>query len=506
MFSKLQKYIGTLNLAHFKQVSHIGLIAGPLVAMIILALGAPSEMQSDDGSISGAWVTLSLLVLMAIWWVTEAIPIPVTALLPLVILPLFGVATIAEAAQPYMHPIVVLLMGGFIFAKAIEQWRLHERIALYVVSKTGGRPARLIGGFMLASALLSMWISNTATAIMMMPIALSVAVAIEARDHQQKHFTVALLLGIAYSCSIGGLGTPIGTPTNLIIIGYLDDQANREISFSEWMMIGIPLVVLLLPLAWFALTKWIFHIPNQPNADAQRNVNNQLATLGPMKTPERRTLMLFCLIAAMWAFRRPLSEWQIGPFTPFSELTDHVTAIIAVLLCFILPAGQKEQPGRKLLDWDIAERIPWGVLLLFGGGMSLAYAITNSGLSSYLGQSLSVLADVHIFILICIITALVLGLTEITSNIATASAIMPIVGAMAIETGIPVEVIAVPVALAAGCAFMLPMATGPNAVVFATGQVTLPQMAKIGLRVNILAVIIISILSFTITPLVFPQS
>lgn len=491
----------------FKHVSHIGLIVGPIVAITILLLGAPIELQSDDGSLSAAWVTFALLILMAIWWVTEAIPIPVTALLPLVILPMFDVSSIAKAAQPYMHPIVVLLMGGFIFAKAIEQWRLHERMALVVVSKTGGRPAYLIGGFMLASALLSMWISNTATAIMMMPIALSVAAAIEASEQNQHpkkpYFTIALLLAIAYSCSIGGLGTPIGTPTNLIIIGYLDSQANKSISFAQWMMIGIPLVVVLLPLSWLALTKWIFTISNVPNADAQNNVNDRLATLGPMTTPERRTLMVFCLIAAMWAFRRPLSELQIGAHTPLAGLTDHVTAIIAVILCFVLPAGQKEQPGRKLLDWDIAERIPWGVLLLFGGGMSLAYAISGSGLSAYLGQSIAGLANFHIFILIVIVSVMVLALTEITSNVATASAIMPVVGAMAMETGIPVEVIAVPVALAAGCAFMLPMATGPNAVVFATGKVTLPQMARIGFRINIIAVVIISLLSFFLTPLVF---
>lgn len=491
----------------FKQVSHIGLLAGPLLAVLILLIGPPSELQSSSGGLSTPWVTLALLVLMATWWITEAIPIPVTALLPLVILPLFNVASIAKAAQPYMHPIVVLLMGGFIFAKAIEQWRLHERMALYVISKTRGRPARLIGGFMLASGVLSMWISNTATAIMMMPIALSVAAAIEASKPENEapkpYFTIALLLAIAYSCSIGGLGTPIGTPTNLIIIGYLDEHANKNISFAQWMMMGIPMVVIMLPLAWFALTKWIFTIDNTPNESAHNDVNNRLAALGTMTIPERRTLMLFCLIAFMWAFRRPLSELQIAGVTPLAGLTDHVTAIIAVLLCFVLPAGLKNEPRRKLLDWDIAQRIPWGVILLFGGGMSLAYAITSSGLSGYLGQSIAGLAKFHIFILIVIVAVLVLALTEVTSNVATASAIMPVVGAMAIETGIPVEVIAVPVALAAGCAFMLPMATGPNAVVFATGQVTLPQMARIGLWINIIAVVIISLLSFFLTPLVF---
>ena len=493
----------------FKQVSYIGLFAGPLLAIFILLIGPPSNSQLTlaDGGLSPAWVTLALLVLMATWWITEAIPIPVTALLPLVVLPLFDVASISKAAQPYMHPIVVLLMGGFIFAKVIEQWRLHERMALFIVSKTGGRPARLIGGFMLASALLSMWISNTATSIMMMPIALSVAAAIQSSEAEEEskhqYFTIALLLAIAYSCSIGGLGTPIGTPTNLIVIGYLDEQVNKSISFGQWMMLGIPLVIMLLPLTWLALTKWIFRIDNTPNKRAHQSVNERLAKLGAMKTPEKRTLMLFCLIASMWAFGRPLSELEIAGYTPLAGLTDHVTAIIAVILCFVLPAGVKQNPHQKLLEWDVAQTIPWGVVLLFGGGMSLAYAISNSGLSAYLGHSIAGLASLHVLILIVTVTLLVLALTEITSNVATASAIMPVVGAMAMETGIPVEVIAVPVALAAGCAFMLPMATGPNAVVFATSRVSLPEMARIGFRINIIAVFVISLLSYYLTPLVF---
>lgn len=487
----------------FAQVAQIGLFAGPLVAIVLLVIGAPSDLQAPGELINEAWVTLALLVLMAIWWITEAIPIPVTALLPLVILPMFGVTTIMETASAYMHPVVVLLMGGFIFAKAIEQWDLHKRIALYVVGKTGGRPTYLIGGFMLASALLSMWISNTATAILMVPIALSVATTIENKDRKQNVFTIALLLGIAYSCSIGGLATPIGTPTNLIVIGYLNENTDLNISFADWMMIGIPLVVILLPLTWITLTKFLFTISNNYNAEAHNTVKKHLAELGPMAKPQLRVFVLFGLIASMWAFKRPLTELQIGPFTPLSELTDHITAIIAVILCFILPAGQKENPKRKLLDWSVAERIPWGVLLLFGGGMSLAYAITSSGLSAYLGDTLSVLADYHIFIVICIVTALVLGLTEVTSNIATASAIMPVVGAMAIETGIPVAIIAVPVALAAGCAFMLPMATGPNAVVFATGEMRISQMAMVGLRLNMIAIVIISLLSYLLTPFVF---
>jgi len=489
-------------------MSSIGLIAGPLIALAILFIGAPSDMSSDANRLPDAWITLALLSLMAIWWVTEAVPIPVTSLLPLILLPLFGVSTMATVAAPYMHPIVVLLMGGFIFAKAIENWGLHERIALHVVKRSGGSLVGLIGGVMLAAALLSMWISNSATSIMMMPIALSVAAAVNLdNENRGRNFTLALLLGIAYACSIGGLGTPIGTPTNLIVMGYLNEQNNNEISFSNWMMIGIPMVLILLPLAWVMLTKWVFKIPATGSKVARDKVASRLDELGAMTLPEWRTLMLFSVTAAMWMFRRPLNaleiSWGGDIYTPLSGLTDHMTAIIAVLMCFIIPAGGHGKNGEKLLNWTIAEQIPWGVLLLFGGGMSLAQAISSSGLSAYLGNSLSMFASYPIPVLILLIAAAVLALTEVTSNIATASALMPVIGAMAIETGIPLEMMAAPLALAASCAFMLPMATGPNAVVFATGQVPLTTMAKTGFRLNLIAVVIILFVSYSFAPIAF---
>lgn len=492
--------------SHFKQrlnVSHIGLIAGPIITGLLLLIGAPAELQVEGHAFAPAWVTLCLLILMAIWWITEALPIPVTALLPLVVLPLFGVASISQAAQPYMHPIVVLLMGGFIFAKAIEHWRLHERIALNIVNNTSGTPAKIIGGFMLASALLSMWISNTATSIMMMPIALSVATALIATSSKEgSNFTIALLLGIAYACSIGGLATPIGSPTNLIVIGYLSEYHNMNISFAQWLLIGGPVVILLLPLTWYALTRWIFKIPSQLPSQAGDGVKERLKTLGTITKPEKRIIAVFVVIASLWAFKNLFVSIEIGGFRPFSGLSDHVTAIIAVLLCFILPSGNKEDKNERLLTWKAAESIPWGVVLLFGGGMSLAFAITETGLSRFLGESLSGIGGYHTIIIILITALMVLMLTEVTSNIATASAVMPIIGAMAIEIGLPIETLAIPVALAAGCAFMLPMATGPNAVVFATGQMTLVKMAKVGFFINIIALVIITLFAFYIGPFV----
>ena len=491
------------------QISNIGLIAGPLVALTILLIGAPSDMIAESSSrLPDAWITLSLLSLMAIWWVTEAVPIPVTSLLPVIVLPLFGVSNINTVTAPYMHPIVVLLMGGFIFAKAIESWGLHERIALHVVKRAGGSLVGLIGGFMLAAALLSMWISNSATSIMMLPIALSVAAAVnQGSDIKNHHFTYALLLGIAYACSIGGLGTPIGTPTNLIVMGYLNENGGGEVSFSSWMMIGIPLVLILLPLAWLTLTKWAFKIPATGGNQARAKVTKRLDELKHMTTPEKRTLILFIVIATMWIFRRPLNSfefsWAGASYMPLSGLTDHITAIFAVLLCFIVPAGGKNNRGQKLLNWKMAEQIPWGVLLLFGGGMSLAQAISSSGLSGYLGSGLSMFASYPIPVLIFLIAAIVLALTEVTSNVATASALMPVIGAMALETGLPLEMLAAPLALAASCAFMLPMATGPNAVVFATGHINIKTMAKTGFRLNIIAVLIILAVSYYFAPFAF---
>ncbi len=488
------------------RLSFIGLIVGPVIAISLLLMGAPEAIVSEQGQLPAAWITLALLVLMAIWWVTEAVPIPVTSLLPLLVLPLFGVSPIAKVAAPYMHPIVVLLLGGFIFAKAIESWNLHERIALHVVKRAGGSPMGLIGGFMLAAALLSMWISNSATSIMMMPIALSVAAAVQIGEGKDsRSFMLALLLGIAYACSIGGLGTPIGTPTNLIVMGYLSEQSGAQIGFSDWMMIGIPAVVLLLPLAWILLTKWVFRLPQIQANKAREQVVNRLEQLGKISTPERRTLMVFIVIAALWMFRRTLNSWEFtiagSSYTPLAGLTDHMTAIFAVLLCFIVPAGGKQNKNKKLLDWKSAEEIPWGVLLLFGGGMSLAQAISSTGLSAYIGSALSVFASYPLPVLLFLIAAAVLALTEITSNVATASALMPVLGAIAIETGLPIEMMAAPLALAASCAFMLPMATGPNAVVFATGQVSLTTMAKTGLRLNLIAVFVVVLISYYLAPI-----
>ncbi|MEM7768360.1 MAG: DASS family sodium-coupled anion symporter [Pseudomonadota bacterium] len=484
----------------------IGLWLGPLLAIVIQLLPMPNLLVETVGGTDQArqaWIVLSLVCLMAVWWISEAVPIPVTSLLPLIILPFFGVVGMKATAAEYMHPIVVLLMGGFIVAKAIERWNLHARIALNIVARVGERPSMLVAGFMAASALLSMWISNTATSIMMMPIAISVAAAILGRDRLDAPFTYALLLGIAYACSIGGLGTPVGTPTNLVIIGYLNESAGFDISFAQWMMLGVPAMLIMVPIAWFVLTRVAFRLQARAGGEGQAVIREELAALGRIRTPEVRTLMVFGVIAFLWVFRQPLGDLQVGGIHPMGGLTDHLIAIFGVVLCFLVPAGSDEDPDARLLDWPTAESIPWGVLLLFGGGMSLAAAITSTGLGNWIGAEMAGLAALPVIIIMVALTTFVIFATEVTSNVATAAALMPVLGAVAITTGLPVELLAAPLALAASCAFMLPMATGPNAVVFATGHVSLPTMARAGFLLNVLGIFVISSLAYSLAGRVF---
>ena len=485
----------------------IGLVLAPLAVFILLLIGAPSGLIELTGSADqgkGAWIVLCLLVFMAIWWVTEAVPIPVTALLPLVVLPMTNVQSIKVTSAEYMHPIIVLLMGGFIVAKAIERWNLHKRIALSVVNFVGFKPTLLVGGFMLAGALLSMWISNSATCIMLTPIAISVASAVIGDDRVNSPFTYALLLGIAYACSVGGLGTPVGTPTNLIIIGYLNDSVGMDISFGQWVAIGVPVILCVVPLIWWALTKVIFKVENTEfdEKSGREIVQSQLKSLGKISLPEKRTLIVFGVVAFLWCFRNLLKDMTLLGVTPFAGLTDHITAIFGVILCFLVPSGSTQEKGTAILDWKTAESIPWGPLLLFGGGMSIAAAIRTSGLADWVGLQLGGLAGVQIVLLVLLLTAFVIFITEVMSNVATASTLMPILGAAAISSGLSVELLALPIAMAASCAFMLPTATGPNAVVFASGQVSLPTMVKAGFFANCLAIPVITLLSLLLSPLI----
>lgn len=466
----------------------LGLFAGALIFTVMMLAPSPEGLSRE------AWITAALGVLIVTWWISEALPIAATALLPLVVLPLTGISPMREASAAYMSPIVVLLMAGFIIAKGVERWNLHERIALIIVDSIGARPPALIGGFMIAAALLSMWISNTATALMMTPIALSVAHAVLGPRAQEAKFTIALLLAVAYACSIGGLGTPVGSPTNLIVIGYLAEQG-VTVNFADWMGFGLPVVLTMLPLAWLVLVHYGARNAGGDMSAAGDVVRKARAALGPATAPEIRTLLVFVLIAGSWIFRAQLQQ-----LPGLERLNDQIIAVAGAILFFILPSGSKKERGSALLDWRTAERIPWGVVLLFGGGLSLAGAITKTGLATFMAAGFSGLTGAPDFVMILALTALVLMLTEVVSNVATVSAIMPMVAAIAAATGADIMLLSAAVGLSASCAFMLPMATGPNAVAYASSSLTIGRMARIGIRLNLVAVVVIAVLVTLLAP------
>ncbi|MBA4800923.1 MAG: DASS family sodium-coupled anion symporter [Euryhalocaulis sp.] len=465
----------------------IGLFLGLALALLLQFL-PPPEGLSRDG-----WAVVSLAVLMAVWWATEAIPIPATALLPMAVAPVAGIAAVNDVSMQYMRSTVFLLLGGFIIAMAIQRWNLHARIALNIVARFGARPKALIFGFMLAAALLSMWISNTATTIMMTPIALSVAMA--AGREKAALLAPPLLLGLAYAASVGGLGTPVGTPTNLLVIGWLQ-ETGRDIGFAQWMGLGVPVVALMVPVLWVVLTR-VFSPPGAPSPEAAAAVKTELSALGPMRAPERRVLILFAFIGLAWMTR----QYVLTSIPGLGGLTDAGIAIIGALAFFLTPSG--EGRGEALLDWRTAERLPWGVVILFGGGMSLAWLIETSGLAAWLGGEMSAVGAWPLILLILSLTALVIFATEMMSNIATVSALIPVFSALSAASGADPVLIAAPVAMAASCAFMLPVATGPNAVVFASGEIRVPQMVKAGFFGNMAGIAIITLLAYWLTPLLF---
>lgn len=476
------------------RVGSVGLWLGPLVALALQFLEAPDGMTRD------AWVVVSLVVVMATWWVTEAVPIAVTALLPMVVLPVSGVMGIAPAAQPYSSPTVMMLLGGFIIATSIERWRLHYRIALNIVARVGNSPTGIVGGFMLAGALLSMWISNSATTIMLAPIAVSVAYAILGPAARGAPLTIGILLGLAYGASIGGIATPVGTPTNLIVIGYLENEMDISLSFVDWMKIGLPVVAVMLPACWLTVTRLAVRLPAGDGDQGQAHVRGELSKLGRIETPERRVLAAFAVVALAWILRQPLTAIELGGVRPFAGLTDHVIAIAGAIMMFLIPSGRPGSGSERLLDWETATRLPWGVILLFGGGLSMASAIRATGLADWLGGALSGLLTMPVIVLIFALVAFVIFATELVSNVATASALLPIIGALAAGGGQDPVLLFLPVAMAASCAFMLPIATGPNAIAFSTGEVTIPQMARVGLLLNVFGVVLISLIIYWLAP------
>ena len=467
-----------------------GLILGPALA-VGLSLVGPPEGLSREG-----WTTVSLLALMIVWWVTEAIPIAATALLPLAVLPLLGVTTPKAAAAGYADPIVFLFIGGFMIAAAIERWNLHARIALHVAARVGARPSALIGGFILAAALISLWISNTATALMLMPIAVAVAREMEAHGDADPALGAGLVLGVAYAASIGGMGTPVGSPTNLIAMGYLNERG-IPLSFGQWMLLGVPVVVLVLPVLWWLLARDLRRDRRDDGARGREVLREALAALGPASTAERRVLAVFAVVAAAWMLRELLVR------VPGLEgLSDMGIAIMGALALFLLASGAGPGKPRRLLDWETAERIPWGIVLLCGGGLSVAAAMEATGLSQWLAQALGGLRTFDQLVIIAALLLVTLAATEAMSNVATLTAMLPIVGAFAGAMDVNPLLLVFPVSIAASLGFMLPIATAPNAIAYATGRAPLRRMLRIGFLLNMAGIGAILLVNALLAPAV----
>lgn len=448
-------------------VRDLALWLGPVAASLVAAALHMGGYGSNT-AVVGFVATLCVL-----WWVFEPIPIPVTSLLPLALLPLLGVLTPAEVGQAYGSPLILLLLGGFLLSKAMEHSGAHRRIALAMVRLFGASSGRrLVLGFMAASAILSMWISNTATTLMLLPVALAV---LDATAHKGE-LAVPLLLGIAYAASVGGLGTPIGTPPNLIFMQVYEQTTGEVISFTQWMAWALPVVILMIPAMAFILTRKLGGA-----------IAVQLPEVGRWRTEERRVMVVFGLTALAWITRgEPFGGWSAWLGLP--QANDASVALLAVVVMFLVPDGK----GQRLLTWERAVTIPWGVLLLFSGGICLAKGFVSSGLSEMMGQWLSDMTNIPIFALIVIICLAVSLMTETTSNTASTTLLMPVLAAAALAAGIAPELIMVPAAMSASCAFMLPVATAPNSVVFGSGLVSTARMAREGVLLNFLAVGVIS--------------
>lgn len=467
----------------------LGLIGGVLVLIVLLLTPSP-EGLSDE-----AWRTAAITILMGIWWLTEAIPISVTALLPIVLFPIFGITTISEATSPYANPLIFLFMGGFVIALAMEKWDLHKRIAINIVNFVGVKPSSIIIGFIIAAAFLSMWVSNTATAIMMLPIAMSILELVDRDESSEKiNFEIVLVLCIAYACNIGGMGTLIGTPPNALLAGFVLENYGIEITFFDWMLVGVPIVLVSLPLMYLVLTKLIYPIKINVLPGGKELIQKQMNELGLMSSEEKKVASVFVTVATLWIFRPFISNYIPG-------ISDAGIAIAASVILFIIPSDLKN--NVFLLKWSDTKRLPWGVLILFGGGLSMASAISSTGLATWIGNGIGALNTWPILLIIFIVISLIIFLTEMTSNTASTAAFLPILASVAIGLGENPLLLAIPTVLGASCAFMLPVATPPNAIVYGSGKITIPEMAKAGFWLNILFIMLLTLASLTIIGFVF---
>lgn len=466
----------------------IALLVGPLLFALVTVF-QPGDLEPC------AWFVIGTGLWMLTWWVTEVVPIAVASLLPILLFPLSGVMDIKMACAPYADRFVFLFFGGFVIAIAMEKWNLHKRIALGIVNLTGSGANAIILGFMLATAFLSMWISNTATTVMMLPIAISVIKLLnlgESQNKGSKYFALSLMLGIAYAANVGGIGTLVGTPPNAQMAGILKDTFDIEVSFLGWMKAALPFSILMLFLVYVLLTRVIY--PNKlGNFEAGKSlVQNERRKLGKWTAPERLVMIVFSMTALLWISRSMLVKFLARCNFENVHLSDTGISIFSAILLFIIPVPN----GKRLLEWSDTEKLPWGILLLFGGGLSLAKGFEVTGVIDYIGASFSQLDDLSLIALIAIFALVALYLTEFMSNMALVSIFIPVVAAIAQGMGESPLLFAVPATMAASCAFMFPMSTPPNAIVFSSGYVRIPQMARAGFLLNIVAVLVITMFCY----------
>ena len=468
--------------------------AGGIAVSLFLFFVNPFGLQPD------ACKAVAIAALMIVWWVTEAMPMPAVALLPLFMFPLLKISSIEETSKAYSNPVIFLFMGGFMIGLAIEKWNLHKRIALHIVELTGTGGNKIILGFIIATGFLSMWLSNTATTMMMFPIALSVIAVMKEQEQQSgniKNFAAALMLVIAYASNIGGMATVIGTPPNVAFVAFIEKKYNYNVAFSDWMLVCTPLALLLLWSMYLVLTRWLFPNGIQHSNSARSFIDNELKQLGPLSVSEKRVLIVFVCTALFWMFKDVINK------QPYFKLDDNMIAIFGGLLLFAIPAAKDEEGKRSmLLEWNDTSKMAWGILLLFGGGIALANALEKAGVMTLIGNGLASFSTGNGLVLIFIITVVSIFLSEVMSNIAQVIVLSPVLAALADALHLDPLLLGIPMTLAASAASMLPMGTPPNAIVFSSGYIKIKDMLKAGLVLNIISIILITAFSWWILPMV----
>ena len=476
-----------------KNSKRIGLLTGPLLFGIMSLL--PGELISAQAD-----MVLAVAAWMLCWWVTEAVSISVTALLPLLLFPLLDVMPLADVGSNYGSPIVFLFFGGFVMALALEKVNLHRRIALTIIRLTGTTPNRVVLGFMLATASLSMWISNTATTVVMLPIALSVIqLLIEDEDgftKKDRNFALSVMLGIAFSANAGGIATVIGTPPNSVLIGLLENEYNTEIAFVDWMLIGLPFSAVMITIIYLVLVYWMFPNKGLVFGTSRNLIDQELKALGPLRGKEKQVLGIFAVTVTLWVFRTVINGWF-----PDLGLTDTSISIFAAIALFAIPNNWSK--GDFILDWKDTSKLAWGILILFGGGLALAKGMSASGIVDLVAQGIAQ-SDWSVILTVSLLIALMLFMTELISNVALVAVLAPVVAGIAIGLGVPMLHVLIPVTMASSCAFMLPMATPPNAIVFASGYIEVSQMARVGIVLKLISIGVLILMYLTVIPLLFP--